>query len=93
MKLANVVHRFKSLTTAKYRHGVTQLGWKPFPNRLWQRNYYEKIIRDEDSLNKIHEYILNNPLVWESEPTHLQKYHPQPDNYPQVIKFGYNSHK
>ena len=32
---------------------------------LWQRNYYEHIIRTEDELNRIREYIRNNPLQWE----------------------------
>jgi REP element-mobilizing transposase RayT len=31
---------------------------------LWQRNYYEHIIRDEDDLNRIRHYILENPLRW-----------------------------
>lgn len=31
---------------------------------VWQENYYEHIIRDEDELNKIREYILTNPLRW-----------------------------
>jgi len=31
---------------------------------IWQRNYYEHIIRNEDELNKIREYILYNPLQW-----------------------------
>jgi len=30
---------------------------------LWQRNYYEHIIRNEDGLNKIREYIQNNPQI------------------------------
>jgi len=30
----------------------------------WQRNYYEHIIRDEDELNRIREYIIYNPLRW-----------------------------
>ncbi len=32
---------------------------------VWQRNYYEHIIRNEESLNKIREYIVNNPLSWQ----------------------------
>ena len=32
---------------------------------VWQRNYYERIIRDEDELNRVREYILLNPLRWE----------------------------
>lgn len=31
---------------------------------LWQRNYYEHIIRDENELNRIREYIINNQLQW-----------------------------
>jgi REP element-mobilizing transposase RayT len=31
---------------------------------VWQRNYYEHIIRNENKLNKIREYIHNNPLKW-----------------------------
>ncbi len=31
---------------------------------VWQRNYYEHVIRDEDRLLKIREYIINNPLQW-----------------------------
>ncbi len=31
---------------------------------VWQRNYYEHIIRDESSLARIREYIENNPLQW-----------------------------
>jgi len=31
---------------------------------VWQRNYYEHIIRDEESLNRIREYIKNNALTW-----------------------------
>lgn len=32
---------------------------------IWQRNYYEHIIRNEIELNKIRKYILNNPINWE----------------------------
>ncbi len=34
-------------------------------NSIWQRNYYEHVIRDEKSLNRIREYIINNPLSWD----------------------------
>jgi hypothetical protein len=35
---------------------------------IWQRNYYEHVIRDEESLNRIREYILNNPAEWAYDP-------------------------
>lgn len=62
--LGEIVGAFKSLTTNAYIHGVKQKGWPPFTNRLWQRNYYEHIIRDQRSHDEIAEYILENPLRW-----------------------------
>ena len=64
MGLPDVVHRFKTMTTKRYADGVKRLGWEPFRGRLWQRNYYEHIIRNEESLNRIREYILTNPMRW-----------------------------
>lgn len=34
---------------------------------VWQRNYYEHIIRDEPELNRIRNYILQNPLNWDED--------------------------
>jgi REP element-mobilizing transposase RayT len=47
-----------------YSDGVKQRDWPPFPGRLWQRNYYEHVIRDDEDLNKIREYIFTNPNNW-----------------------------
>jgi len=63
--LGDVIGAFKSITTNEYILGVNGKGWPPFSNRLWQRNYYENIIRNEQALNKIREYIAANPLQWE----------------------------
>ena len=32
---------------------------------LWQRNFYDRIIRNERELDRVREYIRNNPLQWE----------------------------
>jgi len=34
---------------------------------VWQRNYYEHIICSEPELNKVREYIVSNPLNWETD--------------------------
>jgi hypothetical protein len=34
---------------------------------LWQRNYYEHIVRSEEELNRYREYIQNNPMQWEMD--------------------------
>ena len=64
LALPDVAQRFKSLTTARYGQGVRQDGWLPYLDRLWQRNYYEHIIRNEDELRRSREYIVQNPAKW-----------------------------
>jgi REP element-mobilizing transposase RayT len=64
LSLPEFAHRFKLLTTTKYIKGVSQNNWPPFPGKLWQRNYYEHVIRNENELNLIREYIQVNPLKW-----------------------------
>ena len=39
-------------------------------NSFWQRNYYEHIIRNDQSLNRIRDYIINNPMQWEEDMNH-----------------------
>ena len=34
---------------------------------IWQRNYYERIVRDQEELEKIRTYIVENPMKWESD--------------------------
>ena len=34
-------------------------------DKIWQRNYYEHIIRNQDPLNRIRQYIQENPLQWQ----------------------------
>jgi putative transposase len=53
------------MITKRYADGVKQLGWQSFQGKLWQRNYYEHIIRNDVELNLIREYIINNPLKWD----------------------------
>jgi hypothetical protein len=36
----------------------------PVPLTVWQRNYYEHIIRNDDEHQRIHLYIASNPLNW-----------------------------
>ncbi|GBD27454.1 hypothetical protein HRbin30_02801 [bacterium HR30] len=69
---------FKPAPTAGRVHGLTEMvrAFKTFSARrinerrgtpgvrVWQRNYYEHIIRNDESLNRIREYIANNLLQW-----------------------------
>ncbi len=62
--LHTVVQWFKTMTTNHYIRGVKQFGWPQFDRKLWQRNYYEHIIRDENEYEAIRQYIINNPSKW-----------------------------
>ena len=55
---------YKSITTVEYIHGVKNSGWERFDGKLWQRDYYEHIIRDDEEYERIANYIINNPANW-----------------------------
>lgn len=65
--ISSVIAGFKSSATKRINK---MLGTPGMP--VWQRNYYEHIIRNEFDLNEIREYILHNPLRWE-----LDAYNPR----------------
>jgi len=63
--LPRIIQWFKTMTTNAYIKKVHEQLWQPFNGNLWQRNYYEHVIRTEKELNQIREYIVNNPMQWE----------------------------
>ncbi|HEX3044891.1 MAG TPA: transposase [Bacillota bacterium] len=66
--LSAVIQWFKTMTTNEYIRNVKANGWPPFDRKLWQRNYYEHIVRSDDELFRIQNYIINNPIVWSRDP-------------------------
>jgi putative transposase len=63
MYLSKIVHSFKSSVTREVR--------RQFNIRFeWQKSFYDHVIRDDASLDKIREYISNNPLKWETDRDH-----------------------
>jgi REP element-mobilizing transposase RayT len=65
--LGEIIGAFKSLTTNEYIRNVKTLDWPRFKGSLWQRNYYEHVIRDERDLDRVREYIVNNPALWSED--------------------------
>ncbi|MEY4518330.1 MAG: hypothetical protein RLZZ499_929 [Cyanobacteriota bacterium] len=63
--LSSLMAGFKSITTKK----INILRDAP-ATPLWQRNYYEHIIRDRDAMDKICRYIINNPMSWSIDQLH-----------------------
>jgi len=70
--LGQIIGAFKSITTHQYLLGVREHQWLPFDCRLWQRNYYESIIRNKRVLNAIRTYIQANPYNWVNDPDNLE---------------------
>ncbi len=62
--LHSIIQWFKTMTTNEYIRGVKNNNWRPFPSKLWQRNYYERVIRSDRDLYELRKYIKYNPLKW-----------------------------
>jgi REP element-mobilizing transposase RayT len=41
------------------------------PEFQWQRSFHDHIIRDEESLNRIRQYVLDNPANWKRDKNNL----------------------
>ena len=65
--LGRLIGAFKTVSS-KHINLIRNIPGAP----VWQRNYYEHIIRNEKELNQIREYVLNNPLQWELDNEHPQ---------------------
>lgn len=63
----DVVQTFKRYTTIEYIKMVKQNILPPFNKKIWQRNYWEHIIRDENEYNRIAQYIVDNPMKWKND--------------------------
>ncbi len=60
-QLGGVIRVFKSLSTMQWLHYLQQNDLDAV-GKFWQRNYYEHIVRDEDDLNRIRDYIVTHPI-------------------------------
>jgi len=65
--VGNIIGAFKSKTTNTYITMVKNNTLPPFNKRIWQRNYYEHVVRDENDYVRIAEYIENNPSTWNDD--------------------------
>ena len=65
--VGDIVQSFKRYTTIRYIQMVKQNIVPPFNKRVWQRNYWEHIIRNENEYNRIAQYIDDNPEKWEGD--------------------------
>ena len=64
--IGSIVKGFKIGVTKWFRNNSVGVN-NDLPLQIWQRNYYEHIIRNEQSYQKISEYIINNPSKWNED--------------------------
>jgi REP element-mobilizing transposase RayT len=55
------------MSTNEYIRGVKTLNWQAFNKKVWQRNYYEHIIRNFEDYRRISDYINTNPQNWQDD--------------------------
>ena len=70
VSIPDVIGWYKTMTTNAYIRGVKEQNWFQFDGKVWQRSFYARIIRDDNELGTIREYIRLNPSRWERDLHH-----------------------
>jgi putative transposase len=83
--LSRVLQWFKTMTTNANFRGVRQAGWPVVRGKLWQRTYYEHIVRSSGAAHRIAAYILENPERWAVDVENPEARDRVPDPIQQII--------
>lgn len=76
--LGGLIGAYKTVSTKRFNELVHTPG-----ARIWQRNYYEHILRNDDELNRIRQYIIENPARWGTD-----RENPKVGNATETIRSG-----
>ncbi len=69
-EILRLMHEFKSRTTSEYIKGVRRGEYEPFNIAVWQRSYYDQIVRKTELIQKVRNYIDHNPAKWTEDRFH-----------------------
>jgi REP element-mobilizing transposase RayT len=69
--LGAIVRSFKAASSRR----INLLSGTPGAT-IWQRNYYEHVVRDESELQRVREYIVNNPARWAEDEENPDAFRP-----------------
>jgi len=72
--IPRIIQWFKTMTTNQYIRYMKNNNSLQFQNHLWQRNYYDHLIRNDKLLDKIRQYIANNPQTWDEDEHNIKNY-------------------
>lgn len=80
--MGEIVGSFKSLCVNGWLKVIKEEN-KNARGRFWQENYYEHVIRNEEEMDRIRQYIANNPLQWafDRENRLQNNQQPQPEKW------------
>ena len=63
--ISEIVQSFKRYSTVEYVKMVKDGILPPFDKQIWQRSFYDHVIRNRDDYNEIYKYIYENPMKWQ----------------------------
>ena len=65
--ISEIVQAFKRYSTIEYIRMVKEGMLPPFKKAIWQRSFYDHIIRNHNDYNEVFKYIYENPIKWSSD--------------------------
>jgi putative transposase len=65
--ISELIQRFKTITTKLYIDGVKSGEYPPFEKKIWQKSFYDRIIRNEQGYLETWRYIDENPRNWSED--------------------------
>lgn len=70
---SEIVQDFKRYSTIEYTKMVKEGILPPFDKQIWQRSFYDHIIRNHDGYNEVYRYIYENPTRWHFDKLYSEK--------------------
>jgi putative transposase len=74
--LQSIIGAFKSRCSIEFLRYIKKNNLN-VSAKIWQRSFYDHVIRNYESLSRIREYIINNPQTWDTDENNLKNEHVQ----------------
>ena len=71
--VSEIIQSFKRYSTMEYTKMVKDGILPPFDRQIWQRSFYDHIIRNRDDYNEIYKYVYENPMKWQFDQLYAEE--------------------
>ena len=71
--VSEIVQSFKRYSTVEYTKLVKEGILPPFDKQIWQRSFYDHVIRNQDDYDEIYKYIYENPMKWQFDQLYTEE--------------------